>query len=270
MRTMGAEVGRVAGLWRYPVKSMRGERVGEAEVDDRGLAGDRAWALRDHASGLVLSAKRSARLLECAARYPAGPADAPEIELPDGRRVGPADAAAALSAWLGRAVVLAHASAETGTVYEIAVQTIDDIEAGVDQLGVELGDFPCPPGSFHDAAPLHVLTDATLAALAAEHPEARFDVRRFRPNVLVATDRAAGGAVEEAWVGRTLAIGGQVRASVLMGTIRCVMTTLAQEDLPRQPGVLRTVARGHGGCAGVYAGVELRGVIRVGDPVTLL
>lgn len=261
-------LGRVQAIWRYPIKSFRGEQVDAAEVTPTGLAGDRAYALRDRASGRVMSAKRFARLFECGATYPDGPDAPPEVTLADGRRVPLAQAGDALSAWLGRDIEIVRATPESMAQYEIAIQTVDEIEAGVDQLAIDAGDFPCPPGSFFDAAPLHVITDGTLAALRAAYPLGNFDVRRFRPNVLVAT----GGAeyVEDGWSGRTLGIGGELRASVLMGTIRCVMTTLPQQELPRDPKILRTVAQHAGGNAGVYATIELRGRIRVGDSVTLL
>lgn len=265
---MATTIGRVRAIWRYPVKSLRGERLESAEVTPNGLAGDRAYALRDRLAGRVMSGKRWARLFECAARYPDGPEAAPEIVLPDGSRLRVESAAAALTAWLGHDVELVRARADESSQYEIAIQTVDEIEAGIDQSTADVGDFPCPPGAFFDAAPLHVLTDATIGALRASYPDGHFDVRRFRPNVFVET---GGGPalIEEGWIGRTLAIGRETRASVLMGTIRCVMTTLAQDDLPRDPRILRTVAQRAGGNAGVYATVEQPGTIRVGDAVVL-
>jgi uncharacterized protein YcbX len=265
---MAAALGTIQAIWRYPVKSLRGEQVQSAEVTANGLAGDRAYALRDRATGRVMSGKRWARLFECGATYPDGPSAPPAITLPDGSRVGVDAAAGALSAWLGHDVELVRAIPEHTAEFEIAIQTVEDIEAGVDQSAVEAGDYPCPPGTFFDAAPLHVLTDATLAVLGAAYPEGRFDVRRFRPNVFIATG-GAPGLVEEGWSGRTLALGGQVRASVLMGTIRCVMTTLPQQDLPRDPKILRTVAQRAGGNVGVYATVAAEGMLRVGDAVEL-
>ena len=265
---MADVLGTIEAIWRYPVKSLRGEQVQRADVTTNGLVGDRAYALRDRATGRVLSGKRWARLFECAASYPDGPSAPPTITLPDGKRLATAAAAGALSAWLFRDVELVRATPEHAAEFEIAIQTVDDIEAGVDQSAVDAGDYPCPPGTFFDAAPLHLLTDATLAMLSAAYPEGRFDVRRFRPNVLIATG-GAPGLIEEGWSGRTVALGGDVRASVLMGTIRCVMTTLPQEDLPRDPKILRTVAQRAGGNVGVYATVAAAGVVRVGDRVEL-
>jgi uncharacterized protein len=265
---MASPIGRVQEIWRYPVKSFRGERVESAEVTATGLAGDRAYALRDRATDHVMSGKRFARLFECGATYPDGPGAPPEITLADGRHLALDRAGNALSAWLGRDVEFVRATVDATATYDIAIQTVDDIEAGVDQLAIEAGGFPCPPGSFFDAAPLHVLTDATLTALQQAYPGGRFDVRRFRPNILVgATD--AVGRIEEQWDSRTLTIGAIVRATVLMGTIRCVMTTLPQYDLPRDPKILRTVAQQGGGNAGVYATIDVPGTIRVGEPVAL-
>lgn len=262
-------LGRIRSLWRYPVKSFRGEQIDEADVTSAGVAGDRAYAVRDRETGRVLSAKRWARLFECAARYPKGPETPPEITMPDGTTIAAPAAAPALSAWLDRDVEVVRAEPGVMSLFEIAIQTIDEIESGVDQLAIDAGDYPCPPGGFFDAAPLHVMTTATLAAMHGLYPGGRFDVRRFRPNLLVDTGDATG-CVEEGWVGRTLAIGGQARASILMSTIRCVMTTLPQEDLPRDPKILRTVAQSAGGNAGVYAAVELRGRIHVGDTLRLI
>ena len=264
---MAHVIGRVEALWRYPVKSFRGEPIGESAVDARGLAGDRGWALRDRANGRVMSAKRWTTLVACGARYPDGPEGEPEVTLPDGTTARGAAATARLSAWLDHEVELVRAAPERQEQYEIAIQTVDEIEAGVDPLAIDAGDFPCPPGSFFDAAPLHLLSDATLAALAARHPAGRWDVRRFRPNVVIATDGATG-TVEEEWVGRMIEVG-EVRIAVLMPTIRCVMTTLPQEELPRDTKILRTVAQEFSGNAGIYAHVERGGRIRVGDPIRL-
>jgi hypothetical protein len=116
---------------------------------------------------------------------------------------------------------------------------------------------------------VHVLTDATLAALQAAQPSGCFDARRFRPNLLLQTD-APPGYVESEWPGRILAIGRAASIEVFMSSIRCVMTTLSQDDLPRDPAILRTLTEHAGGNAGVYARVEQPGRICVGDMVTLL
>jgi uncharacterized protein YcbX len=122
-------------------------------------------------------------------------------------------------------------------------------------------------GTFFDAAAVHLLTTATLDRLRELYPEGRFEVRRFRPNVVVACGPEARGFVEQGWVGRTLALGPEVRLHVAGPCPRCVMTTLPQADLPPDPGVLRTAARHAGGHVGVYARVLQGGTLRRGDAV---
>jgi uncharacterized protein YcbX len=133
-----------------------------------------------------------------------------------------------------------------------------------------------PPGTFFDLAPLGILTTATLRRLGELYPQGRFDVRRFRMNLIVRVD--ADGFVENDWVGHSLGVGDGVRLPVTIADPRCVMTTLPQGDLPRDPGILRTAAQhnrveipgsGRYPCVGVYATVAAGGVVRRGDRVTL-
>ena len=134
---------------------------------------------------------------------------------------------------------------------------------------------PVPVGSFLDVFPATVLTTSTVEQLSKLQPQSRFDLRRFRMNLIVSTQEP--GFIENDWIGRTLAIGGAVRLNVVMPDPRCVMTTLAQDDLPQDTDVLRTLARhnqiqaGSGlfPCAGVYAVVEALGTVRTGDRVAL-
>ncbi len=245
--------GRVAALWRFPVKSMLGEGVEEADVTHGGLVGDRAYALVETATGKVVSAKRVKDfpdLFACRAAFVEPPrAGRPvppvRIILPDGVSLASddSDADVTLSRWFGRDVHLASAD---------------------------------PAEAFVDLFPLSVLTTSTLDELNGLRPESRFDERRFRMNVVVRT--GAAGFVENGWVGHLLEIGGAVRLSVAMPDPRCVMTTLAQEDLPRDPEVLRTLTRhnrlvvageGRFPCCGAYAVVEAPGTIRTDDLVTV-
>jgi uncharacterized protein YcbX len=133
----------------------------------------------------------------------------------------------------------------------------------------EVFEFPLPPGTFFDLAAVHLVTTATLDRLRALAPESRFEARRFRPNLVVDVPGAAGGFVEQGWVGRTLAVGAGVVLRVVGPCPRCVMTTLAQGDLPKDPGVLRTAARNAGGNVGVYAEVVRGGRVGRGDAVAL-
>lgn len=268
----GEIVGLVRELWRYPVKSMMGEQLKAAMVVERGLAGDRAWALIDDETGKVVSAKRPqrwGRLFEFSARFmsepdnvqPAAPV---EITFPDGRTMpGGSGASDALSALLGRPVSLAP-EAPTSPVLE---EYWPDVEGLTHQDRVT--QEPMPSGTFFDLAPVHLLTTATLAKLSELYPEGKFEPRRFRPNILVEGRDPGLGFVENDWVDRTLTIGREVELVITGLCPRCVMTTLPQGDLPPDRGILQTAARHNGANVGVYAGVIRGGLIRERDPVTL-
>ncbi|MGH9650045.1 MAG: MOSC domain-containing protein, partial [Terriglobales bacterium] len=118
-------------------------------------------------------------------------------------------------------------------------------------------------------AMVHLLTTATLDRLRELYPQGRFEVRRFRPNVVVQLASGEKGFAENAWVGHTLAIGTAVRLNIIGPCGRCVMTTLAQGDLSRDPGILRTAAQHNRANVGVYAAVARGGTIRRGDPVRI-
>jgi len=120
-----------------------------------------------------------------------------------------------------------------------------------------------------------VLTTSTLDQLNELRPESRFDERRFRMNVILGT--LESGFVENDWLGRALEIGDDVRLTVSLPDPRCVMTTLAQAELPKDTEILRTLARHNridvaGGlypCAGVYATVAAPGTVRAGETAVL-
>jgi uncharacterized protein YcbX len=130
-------------------------------------------------------------------------------------------------------------------------------------------DFELPEGTFFDCAVIHVLTTATLDRLRELYPEGRFEVRRFRPNVVVQTATGVKDFVENAWIGRTVRIGDGVRLAVTGPCPRCVMTTLPQADLPKDAGILRTAARHNEVNVGVYGSVLQGGEIHRGDPIRL-
>jgi uncharacterized protein YcbX len=292
-------VGTVAALWRYPVKSMQGEELESAEITAGGTVGDRAFAVVDAETGKVASAKHPrkwARLLECEASFAERPvAGAPlpavRIALPDGSvlRSDEPSVDEALSSMLGRRVTLASIAPDDRTLEEYwpdidglaPTEFIEQTTIADEQPGETVSDIPmglaAPKGMFYDLAVLHLLTTGTLNALQGLYPEGSFHVRRYRPNVMVET--VEDGFVENHWPGRTLGIGKDLQSVVSLPTMRCVMTTLAQRDLPKDLGLLRAVARynrveipgfGVWACAGAYAGVTTPGTARVGDPVTLL
>lgn len=293
-----AIVGSVAELWRFPVKSMQGEQLREVEVTARGVVGDRAYALIDAETGKVASAKSVKlfpELLACRAVFVAPPQaerEAPpvRIDLPNGKSVtsDSSDVDRTLSAHFRREVRLARVAPDDFTIdqYHPDVEGADPGGNRNTVVAQKLGaalfaalgmESPVPVGSFFDVFPLSVMTTSTLARLNELRPQSRFEQRRFRMNVIVRTEQS--GFVENDWVGHELELGNGARLNVALLDPRCVMTTLAQEDLPQDTDVLRTLVHhnrmqvgdlGQFPCAGVYAVVAAPGTVRTGDHVTLV
>ena len=291
-RTQGA-VGTIAALWRFPVKSMQGERLQELRVTRAGVLGDRAYALIDEETGKVVSAK-SARLfpdlLQCKAAFVEAPepgAIPPPVEifLPTGLSVrsDAANIGKVLSDHFGRPLKLARVAPDDFTIdhYHPDIEGADPggnrDKVVVQKLGAAVFSAlgmpsPVPEGSFLDAFPLSMMTTSTLEKLNEVAPKSRFDERRFRMNVIVDTPET--GFVENNWIGREFALGASVRVNVAMPGPRCVMTTLAQEELPKDLEILKSLVRfnsqdvagaGQYPCAGAYAVVIGEGGIRVGE-----
>jgi hypothetical protein len=306
------EVGRVREIWRYPVKSMIGERLDYGHVGPQGFWGDRGWAIRDEATGEIHNAKRHPILMQCSAVYRAEPRTDyiphVDITLPDGATISSDSPAASqrLSELIGRHVTLRPVQPAADTAYyrrgELGAALLGRLWAYrsarrllqrlilrgpvAKELRAALGrepeeplpdlsgvppvawEYHTPPGTYFDLFPIQVLTTSTLQYMSQLNPAANWDVRRFRPNVLVDTESVAG-TVENDWVGRTIRIGDLVVKGELP-TIRCAMPMHAQADLPRDPSVLRTIVREANQCLGVYASVVEAGSVGTGDPVELM
>jgi uncharacterized protein len=233
---------QIAELWRYPVKSLQGEQLAEADIGPHGLQGDRHWALVDLETGHTLTARREPRLLFASGRLQD---DAVELVLPDGTVSADSDV---LTAWLGHPVALREAAATTAT-YEIAI----DFE---DESGSQWISWEGPAGAFHDSGNVRVslLSTATIAG---------WDRRRFRANILLE------GAGEDGLVGSTVTVGG-ARLQVVQQIERCVMTTRPQPGgIDRDLDVLRTINRERAGLLAVGALVATPGRVRVGDVVAV-
>lgn len=275
------QIGVVKDLFRYPVKSMRGERVRAVDIGPRGVVGDRVYALGE-ASGSIVSAKKWPTMLEFVAFYDGPPV--PEaiaslrITLPDGRTIqGSApDASAMLSAALGRPVTLVRALGDRPSRAEIDPATVFG-DVPVEQVlpGHTATTLPTSielaPGAFFDSASIHVLASSTLAHLhALIGADAQIDARRFRPNIVVETDADGASFIEDEWLAGALEVGDGVTIVQMRPTLRCVMTTHGQADLPRDLRILRTAAARHQDHVGVYGAIGSVGRVRVGDPVVLV
>jgi uncharacterized protein YcbX len=270
-------VGTVVSVWRYPVKSMLGEELNSSYVTERGLVGDRSYALVDQETGKVASAKNPrkwGKLFDFRAAF----IDTPQvvesiprvrITFPDGTHIysdQSDDIDNALSFVLGREVRLMRANLEKPSYEEYW----PDIEGLAQREKVT--DEAMPHQTFFDIAVIHIFTTSTINRLRGLYPEGRFEVRRFRPNIVV--ESASSGQkkndfIENLWVGKKLMIGEDIVLRVIGPCTRCVMITLPQGDLPNDLGILRTVAQYNQVTAGVYASVHRGGTIRRGDQVLL-
>ncbi len=276
--------GTVVELWRYPVKSMLGERLESANVDEHGVSGDRSFALIDNETGKVCSAKRHdlyGRLFEFRAELTSEDPRIARITLPDGAvaTTDDPDVSARVSQALGRPVTLASTSPPDAKIEEIW-----DDSKGSRLYGLRVGEHDgdtvieyeasfALPGDFFDFCAIHLLTANSVAELGRLEPDIAFDVRRFRPNIVVEVPDESG-FVENGW--KSIRVG-ELELNVLMPVPRCVMTTLGQDELAKDSGVLRATARhnmieagplGPMPCAGVYAAVESGASISVGDAVS--
>jgi uncharacterized protein YcbX len=245
---------RVAGIYRFPVKSMQGEGLAAGVLTEHGLPGDRRWGVIDEATGRVLSAKLEPRLMQATA-FTDG--EIVRIRLPEGEVVVPGrEADEALSAWLGRPLRLGNAAEEAGR-FEMHVDNVDDASPIIE--------LPCPPGTYYDAATVHLLTTASVRAMQQREGGSAWNVRRFRPTLLV--EAAGDGFVEDEWIGSTVQAG-SAELMVFAPTVRCRMTVHEQPGLARDLGIIKAVNREHGGNLGVYAVVRTPGRVAVGDAVT--
>src|SRR4051794_820208 len=286
-------VGTVAEIWRYPVKSMGGERLAQSAIATRGLHADRMWAVRDVVLDTFTTARRWPVLLQCSARFvddPTGrsaePGDVREVivTFPNGTEVSSSDPAIDehLSELIGKPARLESLPAlsekrryRTPQVTKADMRrqfAIPDGEPLPDfsmfpvRKLAELARYATPVGALYDAYPIHLMTRASLRALAERSPGSQFDVRRFRPNVVIEHDGAE--LAEFGWCG------GRVRAPDVtfdaeIPAVRCSIPTRPQGDLPADPDVLRAVNAHADHCLGVYANVATAGTLTEGDPLEL-
>lgn len=244
----------IAQIWRYPVKSLRGELLSATAVDERGLRGDRLWAVRDSANGKLGSGKNSQRfrrfpgpnLLSLSSRYRVEPAASPEtVQAP---LVVDAD---------GREYPVSDGSADRFFQEQTGIATISVAREA------EVNHF--------DEVPVSLIGTATLRWVEEQLPGVATDARRFRPNLVVRTSEPFE---EEAWIGRTVRIGSGADAVELSFTHvleRCVMTTMEQADLPPALGMLKMLGqRADQPLRLALAGAAVRtGIVRTGDSVAV-
>lgn len=235
----------VTELWRYPVKSMGGERLQSAAVGELGIEGDRGWGVFDVSTGTVLTARRAPELLFASAGIIDGDL---MIALPDGAAVGAANANGPLSAWLGRDVELRQAG-DIGGTYEVPLDFENDAN-WVSWTG--------PHGAWHDShqSRVSLVSSATLGS---------WDIRRFRTNIVVS------GSGEDNFVGDQLRVGDAVSGvelAVSKKIDRCVIVTRPQPGLDRDIDLLKQINAERGTCLSIGALITSPGAIAIGDAVT--
>ena len=306
-------IGTVQQIWRYPVKSMAGQKLTSTDVGTLGIPGDRGWAIKCQEKSELKTGTRIPLLMQCSSEYCTEPVngDIPHVAItfPDGARVlsSDADIDEKLSAVLGTQVklwprqpatdkehyrrpgatarILAPLTDVPGfrsllptltklpnidaTLRSSFSRTPDEPIPDISNLPRELFEFTSPLGTYFDAFPIHVLTTASLAAMAAKNPAADWDVRRFRPNLFVETVAGLEGLLEADWTGKTLRIG-SVEIKCEIPCVRCGMTTNAQKDLPKDNSVLRSIVKEADQNLGSYANVTKPGSVKIADPVELI
>jgi len=260
---MRRQVATIAELWRYPVKSMRGERLSEMALTEHGAVGDRLYAMRELKYGSIMSARIWAAMLQlravCERESGGGVPARVRIELPDGAAIhaDDPDVDETLSALFRHPVRLERPRGDA----PLTTAEIDEVTKGHAFL---------PPRDLYDEDVLHVLASGTLQHLRRLSPS-DFDPRRFRPNIYVDTGAEVDGFVEDQWLGGELEVDDSgVRIVGMRPALRCAMTIHPRDELRADPAILRTAAQHHGAFVGLFAAVGAPGRIRVGDPVWLV
>jgi uncharacterized protein len=259
-------IGTVDSLWRYPVKSMRGEEMDEMFAGYAGVYGDRLFAFRSSASakGFPFFTGRDQRqMIRYRARFRSPEKAARPVNLREAEELSPnlnpisADASELM-------IDVETPDGKTFAIDDPAL--IDNLRSNTDgnhQLTLLRSDK-----AITDCRPLSIFAVQTARKLGEETGLA-VDKRRFRANVYVDLTSSEGFA-EDKFVGRSLRIGSKVIIAVLQRDARCMMITLDPDTAEKTPAILKAVAQAHEGMAGVYGAVLAEGIIRKGDPIELL
>lgn len=281
----------INALYRYPVKSMGGDNLDHTALTKNGIPGDRCWTVKDEERGGIKGGKRFPQLMDMHAVLEHEPdaltlSPPVAITLPDQSHTHSTDPNVnqALSAAIGSPVSLwPLLSADQLEHYRrppnpenfdqmayfraLFARTDDEPLPDLSAFPEELFIYESSPGTYFDAFPLLIMTTASLNAMATATAESNFDVRRFRPNIILDTD--ADGFVENSWVGKRLQLGSAI-LQINAICPRCVMTTHGFADLPKDPRVMRHLVQQNEGNLGVYASIEQSGNIKLGDQVEWL
>lgn len=280
-------VGTIKEIWRYPVKGMAGETMESCKMRPGGIVGDRVWALRDVLRDEIQSCKFRPQLLSCTARS-SGDSESlgVEVEFPDGDVI--ASDAPSIHQRLSEVVCNESKLEQLGELggpnlfkrYKSGARNwLDELketfardpgEAAPDfsEFPQEAQDFVTMPGTFFLVSSFHIITSATMDFLKEELPEADWDIRRFRPNIVIETAADAEGLVEQGWIGKRLTIGG-LKIDCTGTAIRCGAVVRAQKGIVEDKRMLRTIVKAADQNLGIYGNISGEGMISVGDEVFL-
>lgn len=272
-------------LFRFPVKSMMGESCQTLTIGARGAVGDRVWAVRDEVRGGIRGGKKIPALMTLGAAFSGEVAregsSRAVINAPDGESC--TTDAEHINSWLSEKLnhevtLWPLLPADALEHYRRGAPDNEDFEQELRDMFARIGDeplpaldifaevieFECPPGTYFDAFDLLIMSQQSLDSLQRARPGSNFDVSRFRPNILVDMPGSELDFPEETWIGQQLQIG-DVSLEVVAPCPRCAMTTHSFADLPRDPGIMRTLVQENAGNAGVYARVITPGSVAIGD-----
>ena len=286
-------VGTIQEIWRYPVKSMRGEKLEAADAQKLyGIPGDRGWAIRDDEIGEIRNAKRIPEMLQLAARYleePEGALTPPvEIDLGNGEtiRSDAEDINEVLQRRLNLPISLWPRQPVDNLDHYRRMEHLDDVKmrevmgllpdeplpSWFDTASKEtldkVAEFVAPPGTYFDGAEMHLVSTASLSTFSKLMPESMIDARRFRPNIVL-NSIATDGYPEIEWCGKSLRIGSAV-IKIAGPMVRCAMVTHPQEDIPKDPKIMRTLVRETEMNFGASLSVIEPGSFQIGDTVELI
>lgn len=280
---------KLSHIYRYPVKSMGGHEVSQTHIGEMGMPGDRAWAVKDEERNSIKGGKRFPQLMAMKAQFlsePTASALSPKVRitLPDDQTVDSdsTDVNLKLSQAVGSPVSLwpllpkteldhfrreptpAGVDIEAGLRQTFA-RTADEPLPDLSAFPKELFEYESPPGTYFDAYPILLMTKGGLNTLQ-ENSDSEFDIRRFRPNLLIDLD---GAFPENEWIGKKVKLG-ECILNVEIACPRCVMTTHGFRDLPKDPKIMRQLVQKNNGDLGVYCTIEQTGEVKVGDELEIL
>ncbi|WP_411826072.1 MOSC domain-containing protein [Luteolibacter sp. AS25] len=279
-------VGKIKEIWRYPVKGMAGERLESCYFGPEGLEGDRVWAVRDTVRQEIQSCKFRPELLGCTVRTRAGEGSAVDIEFPDGSILGSdsdlinerltelvrnESTLECLDAAKDPAFLKRYKSGPRDWLEELKetfTREEDEPLPDFTEFPKQAQDFVTVPGSFFLVSPFHIITTATMKRMTGLLPGSDWDVRRFRPNIVIETYPGEEGLLEQEWIGSQLKIAG-LPIDCTGTAVRCGAVTRAQKGIAKDTSMLRTIVKEAEQNLGIYGNILERGVVTVGDEVYL-